>query len=55
MRSWEDNFLKEAIYKKKMYEEYIHSDVICAYDDDQTIIDMWSDLGIPCFKVYVID
>ncbi len=54
MRSWEDNFLKAAIYKKKMYETHIHSDVICAYDDDQTIIDMWSDLGIPSFKIYII-
>jgi hypothetical protein len=54
MRSWEDNFLKAAIYKKKMYETHIHSDVICAYDDDQTIIDMWSDLGIPSFKVNII-
>lgn len=55
MRSWEDNFLKAPIYKKKMYETYIKEDVFCAYDDDQRIIDMWVDLKIPCFKVYVID
>ena len=55
MRSWEDNFLKAPIYKKKMYETYIQSDVFCAYDDDEHIIDMWIDLNIPCFKVYVID
>ncbi len=55
MRSWEDNFLKASIYKKKMYETYIQSDVFCAYDDDEHIIDMWIDLKIPCFKVYVID
>ncbi len=55
MRSWEDNFLKAPIYKKKMYETYIKEGVFCAYDDDQRIIDMWVELGIPCFKVYVID
>lgn len=55
MRSWEDNFLKAPIYKKKMYETHIKEDVFCAYDDDQRIIDMWVELGIPCFKVYVID
>ncbi len=53
MRSWEDNFLKAPIYKKKMYEKYIQSNVICAYDDDERIIDMWIELKIPCFKVYV--
>jgi len=53
MRSWEDNFLKAPIYKKKMYEKYIQSNVICAYDDDEKIIDMWVELKIPCFKVYV--
>lgn len=53
MRSWEDNFLKAPIYKKKMYEKYIQSNVICAYDDDEKIIDMWIELKIPCFKVYV--
>jgi hypothetical protein len=55
MRSWEDNFLKAPIYKKKMYESHIKSDVICAYDDDQRVIDMWIELRIPCFKVYVVD
>jgi hypothetical protein len=53
MRSWEDNFLKAPIYKKKMYEKYIQLNVICAYDDDERIIDMWIELKIPCFKVYV--
>jgi hypothetical protein len=53
MRSWEDNFLKAPIYKKKMYKKYIQSNVICAYDDDERIIDMWIELKIPCFKVYV--
>jgi len=55
MRSWEDNFLKAPNYKKKMYKTYIKEDVFCAYDDDQRIIDMWIEMGIPCFKVYVID
>jgi hypothetical protein len=54
MRSWEDNFLKAPIYKKKMYKTHIHSDVFCAYDDDERIIDMWVELGIPCFKVNIV-
>ncbi len=55
MRSWENNFLKAPIYKKKVYETIIKSDVFCAYDDDQRIVDMWVSIGIPCFKVFVID
>ncbi len=55
MRSWEDNFLKAPIFKKKMYETYIKDKVFCAYDDDEEIIQMWNELGIVAFKVYVID
>lgn len=55
MRNRSSHFLKASIYKKKMYETIIKSDVFCAYDDDEDIIQMWNSLGIPCFKVYVID
>lgn len=51
MRSWDYNFLKAPVFKKKIYETEIKGDVFCAYDDDQRIIDVWVELGIPAFKV----
>lgn len=54
MRTKKDHFLKADVFKKKIYDEYINDTVFCAFDDDQRIIDMWLDLGIPCFKVYGI-
>ena len=54
MRSWENNFLKAPIFKRKIYETEIKENVFCAYDDDQRIIDVWVDLGITSFKVFVI-
>lgn len=54
MRSWEDNFLKAPDFKRKIYETEIKENVFCAYDDDQRVIDVWVDLGITCFKVFVI-
>ena len=54
MRSWENNFLKAPIFKKKIYETEIKENVFCAYDDDQRVIDVWVDLGITSFKVFVI-
>jgi hypothetical protein len=54
MRSWEDNFLKAPLFKRKIYETQIKENVFCAYDDEQNIIDMWIEMGVPCFKVFVI-
>ena len=54
MRSWEDNFLKAPDFKRKIYETEIKENVFCAYDDDQRVIDVWVDLGITSFKVFVI-
>ena len=54
MRSWEDNFLKAPDFKRKIYETEIKENVFCAYDDDQRVIDVWVDLGITTFKVFVI-
>ena len=54
MRSWEDNFLKAPDFKRKIYETEIKENVFCAYDDDQRVIDVWVDLGVTCFKVFVI-
>ena len=54
MRSWEDNFLKAPAFKRKIYETEIKENVFCAYDDEQRVIDVWVDLGITCFKVFVI-
>ena len=53
MRSKEDHYIKANILKKKIYETHITDKIFCAYDDDDSIIEMWGDLGIPCFKVYV--
>jgi len=55
MRNRSSHFLKAPIYKKKMYETIIKSDVFCAYDDEEEIIQMWNSLGITAFKVYGID
>jgi acid phosphatase class B len=55
MRSWQDNFLKAPIFKKKMYEEKIKGNIFCAYDDDEDIIQMWNSLGINAFKVYAVE
>jgi uncharacterized HAD superfamily protein len=54
MRSWEDNFLEASDFKRKIYETEIKENVFCAYDDDQRVIDVWVDLGVTCFKVFVI-
>jgi len=54
MRNRSSHFLKAVVYKKKVYETIIKSDVFCAYDDEEEIIQMWNSLGIPAFKVYVI-
>lgn len=54
MRTKQDFYVKAPILKRKIYETYITDDIFCAYDDDQDIIDMWIDLGIPCCKVYAI-
>lgn len=54
MRSWENNFLKASVFKRKIYETEIKENVFCAYDDDQRIIDVWVELGITSFKVFVI-
>jgi len=51
MRSWENNFLKAPVFKRKIYETEIKENIFCAYDDDERIIDMWVELGIPSFKV----
>jgi acid phosphatase class B len=55
MRNRSSHFLKAVVYKKKVYETLIKSDVFCAYDDEEEIIQMWNSLGITAFKVYAID
>lgn len=55
MRNRSSHFLKAPVFKKKIYETIIKSDVFCAYDDDEDIIQMWNSLGILAFKVYGID
>ena len=54
MRNRSSHYLKAVVYKEKVYKTIIKSDVFCAYDDEEEIIQMWNGLGIPAFKVYVI-
>lgn len=54
MRTKTDYYTKANIFKKRIYKMYIKDDILCAYDDEEEIIKMWNDLGIPAFKVYAI-
>lgn len=54
MRTKREHYIKASTFKKRIYEMYIKDDIICAYDDDEEIIQMWNSLGIPAFKVYPI-
>lgn len=54
MRNKKEHFIKAADFKKGIYKIYIDDAVICAYDDEEEIIQMWNSLGIPAFKVYGI-
>lgn len=54
MRTKREHYIKASTFKKTIYEMYIKDDIICAYDDDEEIIQMWNSLGIPAFKVYPI-
>ena len=53
MRSEENHYIKDVELKQKMYNDFIKDDVFCAFDDRQNIIDLWTSLGIPSFKVYL--
>ena len=53
MRNKSEHYIKATVFKKKIYQIYLE-DVFCAYDDDEEIIKMWNELGIPAFKVYPI-
>lgn len=54
MRSEKYHYIKANILKKKIFEEFINDKVFCAYDDDDSVIQTWLDLGIPSFKVITI-
>ena len=51
MRTKEDHKIKDNILKKKMYDLFINESVYCAFDDSDSIINLWSSLEIPTFKV----
>ena len=53
MRSEKYHYIKANVLKKRIFEEYINDKVFCAYDDDDSVIQMWLDLGISCFKVLI--
>jgi hypothetical protein len=52
MRSPEDHYISDVILKRKMYETHIDDEVFCAFDDMDSIIQLWVSMGIPTFKVY---
>jgi hypothetical protein len=52
MRSSEDHYISDVILKRKMYETHIDDEVFCAFDDMDSIIQLWVSMGIPTFKVY---
>ena len=54
MRSRKDHFMKASVLKRKIYNEFIKEKVFCAFDDDDSVIDMWKGLSIPVFKVITI-
>ena len=49
----ENDFRKDSIIKKELYEENIKDkfNLLCVYDDRISIIKMWAELGIFCFSV----
>ena len=51
MRTEKDHYIQADVFKRKIYKTHINDKVFCAFDDDQSIIDMWLSLGIPSFKV----
>jgi hydroxymethylpyrimidine pyrophosphatase-like HAD family hydrolase len=51
MRTEDDHYIKANLLKGRMFKKYINDDVFCAYDDDDSIIDLWKHLGIHSFKV----
>lgn len=53
MRSEENHYIKDVELKQKLYNDFIKDEVFCAFDDRQDIIDLWTSLGIPSFKVYL--
>lgn len=55
MRNRSSHYLKAVVYKEKVYKTIIKSDVFCAYDDEEEIVQMWNSLGITAFKVYVVE
>tara|TARA_R110002020_G_scaffold227539_13_gene438195 strand:+ start:10087 stop:10632 length:546 start_codon:yes stop_codon:yes gene_type:complete len=52
MREEGDN-RKDSIVKREMYEEYIkpHYNVKLVLDDRNQVVDMWRELGLPCWQV----
>ena len=34
-----------------MYETFINDKVFCAFEDRDDIVEMWTSLGIPTFKI----
>lgn len=51
MRPKKYHYIKDFELKEKMYNSFIDDKVYCAFDDSDSIINLWSKLNIPTFKV----
>lgn len=47
------DFRKDNVVKKEIYLQQIEPfyEIIAVIDDRQQVVDMWRDLGLPCFQV----
>jgi uncharacterized HAD superfamily protein len=51
MRNEKDHYIKDTELKLKMYNQFVNEKVLFAIEDKQEIVDMWKNLGMPCYKV----
>ena len=51
MRSADDHKIPAVTLKKKMYDTFIDDKVFCAFEDRDDIVELWTSLGIPTFKI----
>lgn len=48
-----DDFRNDAIVKKELYDQFIkvNYDVLLVLDDRDRVVQMWREVGLPCFQV----
>jgi hypothetical protein len=50
MRAADDD-TKDEILKRQWIEEYDLSQILCVFDDQACVVQMWRDSGLTCFQV----